>query len=45
MIANKNETKALAEHILCDFQCKFNSAICNCQQKLNNRTSQCGCKN
>ena len=27
MITNKNETKAMIEHISCDCKCKFNSAI------------------
>ena len=33
MIINKNEVKAMTEHISCDFKCKFNSTICNSNQK------------
>ena len=29
MIRNKNESKAMAEHISCDCKCKFNSTTCN----------------
>ena len=29
IITNKNETKVMTEHILCDYKCKFNSAIYN----------------
>ena len=29
MITNKNEAKAMPEHISCDCKCKFNSTICN----------------
>ena len=45
MIRNKNEAKAMAEHISCDCKCKFNSAICNSNQKWNNKTCQYECKN
>ena len=40
----------MAEHISCDFKCKFNSTICNSNQKWNNKTCQwkpkyyCKCK-
>ena len=44
MIKNKNEAKAMAEHISCDCKCKFNSAICNSNQKWNNKTCQYECK-
>ena len=43
MITNKNEAKAMTEHISCDCKCKFNSTICNSYQKWNNKT--CECKN
>ena len=33
------------EHISCDCKCKFNSATCNSNQKWNNETCQCECKN
>ena len=33
MITNKNETKGMTGHILCDCKCKFNSATCNSNQK------------
>ena len=29
MITNKDEAKAMAEHISCDCKCKFNSTTCN----------------
>ena len=28
MITNKNEAKAMRDHISCDCKCKFNSTIC-----------------
>ena len=43
--ANKNQTKAITEHISCDCKCKFNSTTCNSNQKWNNETSQFKCKN
>ena len=45
MITNKNESKSMTEHISCDYKCKFNSRICNSNQKWNNKTCQCECKN
>ena len=33
MIANKDEVKAMTEHISCDCKCKFNSTTCNLNQK------------
>ena len=33
MITNKDEVKAMAEHISCDCKCKFNSTTCNSKQK------------
>ena len=45
MIKNKNEAKAMTKHISCDCKCKFNSTMCNSNQKWNNETCQCGCKN
>ena len=45
MITNKDEAKAMAEHISCDRKCKFNSTICNSKQKRNKKTYQCECKN
>ena len=41
IITNKDETKAMTEHILCDYKCKFNSTIYNWNQKWNNKTCQC----
>ena len=38
MITNKYGAKAMAEHISCDFKCKFNSTTCNSKQKWNNKT-------
>ena len=40
---NKDEAKAMTEHISCDF--KFNGTTCNSKQKWNSKTYQCGCKN
>ena len=45
MIANENEAKVMTKHIPCDCKCKFNSTTCNSNQKWNNRTCQCECKN
>ena len=45
MIANKDEAKAMTEHISCDYKCKFNSTKSNSKQKLNNKTCQCECNN
>ena len=42
---NKDEAKAMTEHISCDCKCKFNSTTCNSNQKWNNKTCQCECKN
>ena len=44
MITNKDEAKAMTEHISCDCKCKFNSTTFNSNQKWNNRTCQCECK-
>ena len=32
VITYKDEAKAMTEHILCDYKCKFNSATCNSKQ-------------
>ena len=45
MITNTDEAKAMAEHISFDYKCKFNSRTCNLNQKRNNKTCQCECKN
>ena len=42
---NKNEVKTVTKHILFDCKCKFNSTTCNSNQKWNNKTGQCECKN
>ena len=42
---NKNEAKTTARHISCDCKSKFNSTAYNSNQKWNNRTCQCECKN
>ena len=44
MITHKNEAKAMTEHISCDCKCKFNSTMCNSNQKWNNKTCQCELK-
>ena len=41
MITNKIEAKPMTNHISCDCKCKFNSSICNSNQKWNNKISQC----
>ena len=40
MITNKNDVKAMMDHISCDCKCKFNSTVCNSNQKWNNN-KQC----
>ena len=40
MNAKKNEAKASSKHISCDFNCKFNIATSNSNQKWNNETCQ-----
>ena len=45
MITNKNEAQTMTKHISCDCKCKFNSTTCNSNQKWNNETCQCKCKN
>ena len=45
VITNKNEAIAMLKHVSCDFKCKFNSATCNSNQRLNNETCQCESKN
>ena len=44
MITNKDEVKAMAEHISFASKCKPNSTTCNSKQKWNNKTCQCACK-
>ena len=39
------EAKKLTKHISCDAKCKFNSTTCNSNEKWNNKTCQCECKN
>ena len=45
MLTNKNEAKTMTKHISCDCKCKFNSSICNSNQKWNNKTCQYEYKN
>ena len=45
IITNKNEAKTMPKHISCDCECKFNSTTCNLNQKRNNETFPCECKN
>ena len=45
MMTNKDEAEAMTEHISYDCKCKFNSTTCNLNQKWNNKTYQCECKN
>ena len=45
MITNKDEAKAITEHISCDCICEFNCTICNSDQKWNDEACQCERKN
>ena len=45
MTTNTNEANGMGKHISCDYKCKFNSITCNSNQKWNNKTCQCECKN
>ena len=45
IIRKINEAKLLIRHISCDCKYKFSSKTCNSNQKWNNKTSQCNCKN
>ena len=45
MITNKDEAKAMTEHISCGCKCKFNNTTCNSNQKWDDKTFQCECKN
>ena len=45
MITNKDEAKAMTEHISYDCKCKFCSTTCNSKQKWTNKTCQCECRN
>ena len=45
MKTNKDEAKTMAEHFSCDCKCKFNSTTCSSNQKWNNKSCQCECKN
>ena len=40
MITNKNEAKVMTEHISFDCKCKFNSTVCNSNQKWNSKSCQ-----
>ena len=45
MITNRIETRTSVKHISCDYKLKFNSTAGNLNQKWNNKTWQCECKN
>ena len=45
MIANKNQAKTMTKQISYDCKSKFYSATFNSNQKWNNETCQCECKN
>ena len=45
MVTNKSEAKAMKKYVSYDFKCKFNNTACNSNQKWNNETCQCECKN
>ena len=45
VIANKNQAKTMTKHVSCDCKCKFNSTASMSNQKWNNKTCQCECKN
>ena len=40
MMKNKNKAEPMAEYISCDWKCKDNSAVCNSNQKWNNKTCE-----
>ena len=41
----KEKLVTLVKHISCDYKYKFNSTTCHSDQKWNNETCQCKCKN
>ena len=45
MIINKDGAKTMTKHISKYCKCKFNSTMCNSNQKWNNKTCQYECKN
>ena len=45
VLTNKNEAITMTTHISFNCKYKLNSTICNSNQKWNNRTCQCECKN
>ena len=45
MITNKNEAKQIAKYISRDCKCNFDNRTCYSNQKWNNKTCQCECKN
>ena len=45
IITNKNEAKTMEKHISYHCKCKSNNTTCNSNQKWNNETCQCVCKN
>ena len=45
MITNKSGAKTFIKHISCDCKCKFHSITCNSNQKWDNESCQCECKN
>ena len=45
LISNKDEVKAMTEHISCDCKCNFISTSCNSHRKWKNKTCQCQYKN
>ena len=45
LITRINEAKILVKHLSWNCECKFDSAACSSNQKWNNETCQCECKN
>ena len=45
MITGINKSKTLSKHILCKYECKFDSRKCNLNQKWNNDKYWCKSKN
>ena len=45
MTTNKNEARAVTKHISRYYKFKFNSVTFNSNQKSNNKTCWCACKN
>ena len=45
IVTSQNEAKTMIKYISCDCKCNFNGTRCNANQKWNNKTCSCECKN